>query len=208
MRPAIALAIVLLHLLLAGLLVMRAAPRLRDAGREDRRATVRLIPFEAAPAPPEPPPAPARRRKDDLPARLAAPRPAPITPPARTPEELPSRPAAQNTISATADAATPAPAASAPAPAIVIPSQGLARSTRRHPASDDPRANRALESPGDRFARTLGTDERIVEEWRGEGRHRVRQGTSCVDVKVARDAQLDPFNQSYRPAPRLVEGCR
>lgn len=201
-RPAFALAIVSLHVLLAIVLVMRPAPRLRESSPPARWTTVRLLPPAKVRAEPEPQP----RMKDE---RLSRPirTPAPITLPAPpSPTEAPPTSTVPNTVGASAEVAAPA-ASAVPSPAIVIPSQGLARGTSRHPAMDDPRANRALESPGDRFARTLGTDDRIVEEWRGEGRHRVRQGTSCVDVKVARDAQLDPYNQNYRPTPRLVGQC-
>jgi hypothetical protein len=200
---AIALAIVLLHVLLAGLLLMRAPPRTREPARQDRWTTVRLIAPAPVPAAVDAPRPPATRPKGERTPRTAPLRPAPITLPAPLP------PAAQGHSGAPVDVAAPpvAAASAPPAPPIVIPSQGLARGTSRHPALDDPRANHAAESPGERFARTLGTDDRLVEEWRGEGRHRVRQGTSCVDVKVARDAQLDPYNQNYRPAPRLVERC-
>lgn len=204
-RPAFALAIVLLHLLLAGALLMRAAPRMREPVREERWTAVRALPPPTAVAPPQAPATPVRRAERDPDRKPPAPprQPAPITLP------MPAATGEPDTAgAAVAAAAAPASAASAPGVApLVIPSQGLARGTRRHPALDDARANRPLESPGERFARTLGTDDRIVEEQRGEGRHRVRQGTSCVDVKVGRDAQLDPFNQSYRPTPRLAGPC-
>lgn len=206
-RRAIAIIIVLLHLLLLALLAMRPAPRARDTLRALRWATVRLVP-PPAPAVTDPPrdapaperPAHAARRTQPSPAAT----PATITLPDADRSAL-AEPLAATGRPAPAAAAS---AASAPAPGpIVIPSRGLARSTSRPAALDDPRANRALESPGERFARELGTDDRRVEEARGEGRVRLRKGTSCVDVKVARDAQLDPFNQSYRPAPRLAQPC-
>lgn len=199
----VALGIGLLHALLIGGWLTRPAPRLREVPPSPRLATLRLV---RAPAPPAPAAAPvsgeaaagARRP------RPTARRPAPMALPRA--ESVP----AAGTISPrldTAVAEAPAAGASAPAPAIEIPTRGLARGTLHPPALDDPRANRAPESPTERFARAIGSDERLVEERRGEGRHRVRQGTRCLDVKVARDAEIDPYNQNYRPATRLVGDC-
>ena len=58
------------------------------------------------------------------------------------------------------------------------------------------------------MAATIGTDERLVEEDRGPGRLRVRQGTGCVDVRDSRVGLVDPFSQSMRPPPKLAESCK
>ena len=58
------------------------------------------------------------------------------------------------------------------------------------------------------MAATLGTDDRLIEEERGPGRIRVRQGTACVDVRDSRIGLVDPFSQSIRPPPKLAESCK
>jgi hypothetical protein len=64
------------------------------------------------------------------------------------------------------------------------------------------------QSPEARLARALdpGT-ARSEQRLAGEGRTRVRIGRDCLDVKDARSAQLDPFNQSQQNTPRLVSDC-
>ena len=74
-------------------------------------------------------------------------------------------------------------------------------------ATTDPRSNSARKSFGDVLAGTLGSDDRWTEEHRGDGRLRVRKGARCVDVRPARGAELNPFDQSVRPTARLVEAC-
>ncbi len=77
----------------------------------------------------------------------------------------------------------------------------------RDQALTDPRANRALTTREGRLAQSLGTDDTIQEESRGDGRRRIRQGRDCVDLRPQRAAELDPFNTAVRPAPMLAEGC-
>ena len=74
-------------------------------------------------------------------------------------------------------------------------------------ATTDPRSNSARKSFGDVLAGKLGSDDRWIEESRGDGRLRVRKGASCVDVRPARGAELNPFDQSVRPTARLAEAC-
>lgn len=74
-------------------------------------------------------------------------------------------------------------------------------------ATTDPRSNSARKSFGDVLAGKLGSDDRWIEEARGDGHLRVRKGASCVDVRPARGAELNPFDQSVRPTARLVEAC-
>ena len=75
-------------------------------------------------------------------------------------------------------------------------------------ATNDPRSNSERKSFGDVLAGALGSDDKLIEEARGDGRLRVRKGASCVDVRPARGAELNPFEQSVRPIPRLVEACK
>ena len=74
-------------------------------------------------------------------------------------------------------------------------------------ATTDPRSNSAHKGFGDVLAGRLGSDDRWIEEARGDGRLRVRKGASCVDVRPARGAELNPFDQSVRPTARLAEAC-
>ena len=74
-------------------------------------------------------------------------------------------------------------------------------------ATNDPRSNSARKSFGDVLAGALGSDDRLIEDARGDGRLRVRKGARCVDVRPARGAELNPFEQSVRPIPSLVEAC-
>lgn len=75
-------------------------------------------------------------------------------------------------------------------------------------ATADPRSNSARKSFDEVLAGRLGNDDRWAEEHRGDGRLRVRKGASCVDVQPARGVELNPFDQSVRPIPRLVETCQ
>jgi hypothetical protein len=77
----------------------------------------------------------------------------------------------------------------------------------RNPALSDPRANTVRLGLGERMARTIGSDERLLEEARGDGRRRVRQGTTCLDVHPSRAGVIDPIGQSERPNPALVGAC-
>jgi len=146
------------------------------------------------------------------------PRPAPIAAPAPT-----RRPAVQRAPNEpeTARQTTPAaPAVSAFEPIIVAPQTqrplelalpqrpaASAPASIRDQALRDERSNSPRATPSERFAQNLGSDETLIEEARGEGRIRVRQGRTCLDVHVARNAELDPFNMSYRPTPKIVDDC-
>lgn len=58
----------------------------------------------------------------------------------------------------------------------------------------------------ERLAQALGTDTRRQEFQRGETR-RFQQGRTCVDAAPAREAQLNPFNQSVSATPRQIRPC-
>ncbi len=79
----------------------------------------------------------------------------------------------------------------------------------RDQAMRDPRANTQRLTPAERFAQALGgSDERLTEENQGNGRIIVRKGRDCYDVRVARNAELDPYSQSTRPTGKVVMSCR
>lgn len=50
-------------------------------------------------------------------------------------------------------------------------------------------------------------DGPLREEALGNGRLRLRQGRRCVELRDARMAQIDPFNQSVSPLPKQAEDC-
>ena len=173
------------------------------------RMAVRVLPAAAAPpAPaqtlpiaspiPTAPPAPKKRARTfdtDLPARAAVPdasqgitQPAPPLAPTDAPRDI----AAPR--GAALDLRLPRAASGAQLPSAQ--------------ATNDPRSNSERKSVGDVLAGALGSDDRLIEEARGDGRLRVRKGASCVDVRPARGAELNPFEQSVRPIPRLVEACK
>ena len=71
----------------------------------------------------------------------------------------------------------------------------------------DPRSNDRRASMGDVIARRIGADDRRREEVRADGSVRIRQGTSCLDARASRAAELDPFRGAERPAPRQISQC-
>lgn len=77
----------------------------------------------------------------------------------------------------------------------------------RHPAIDDPRANTLRAAPGERMAATLGSDTRVVVEEFGNGRRRIRQGTSCTIVQPTRMKELFAFDDAAQRAPSLSGRC-
>lgn len=117
---------------------------------------------------------------------------------------------------AAAASAMPAQAsASAPAPLnLQLPGtaaeRALAAQNAKHPAwaaSQDPRSNSQRQDMGERMAQALGSDPSRVETITGDGKRRVRQGSTCVDMAEARIARLDPFNQGIMPTPALNKLC-
>jgi hypothetical protein len=112
-----------------------------------------------------------------------------------------------------ADAATAAASGSAQRPLDLRwrggpTSAGVAQGPRWPAApalAHDPPTGQSAEA---RLARALdpGT-ARSEQRLAGEGRTRVRIGRDCLDVKDARSAQLDPFNQSQQQTARLVSDC-
>ena len=92
---------------------------------------------------------------------------------------------------------------------LALPSQAASSADRsRNPALSDPRANTQRPDYATRMAATLGTDESLREESFGNGQHRFRQGTHCVETADSRIGQIDPFSATMRPSPQLVHECR
>ena len=71
---------------------------------------------------------------------------------------------------------------------------------------DDPRSNTPRASVESRIAAMSGPDR-----WQAEPmdatRTRWRRNGKCIEVHVARNAQIDPFNQSFSPTPKAVKDC-
>lgn len=111
------------------------------------------------------------------------------------------RPADHNR-SATA-AALPDPPASAPLdlrlPGRTPAQRGLAEAAR------DAHQPRPLDH-GQRLARDLGTDTRLVESVTDQGRRYV-SGRSCIELRSSQASRLDPFNASTEPSPKLAGRC-
>ena len=82
----------------------------------------------------------------------------------------------------------------------------------RTPAQRGPAeaARDAHQSPaldhGQRLARDLGTDTRLVETVTDQGRRYV-SGRSCIELRSSQASHLDPFNASTQPSPKLASRC-
>jgi len=107
---------------------------------------------------------------------------------------------------AAADAARPAPLNLA-LPSAVPPAPAASQPWR-NPALADPRANTQRADYAARMADTLGTDTTLREQQLSNGTVRLRQGTQCVEVSESRIGNIDPFNNSMRPTPRVTHPCR
>lgn len=59
----------------------------------------------------------------------------------------------------------------------------------------------------ERLAQALGTDTTLYEEVLQGNVRRFRSGRGCVETRPTHVAQLDPFNESVRPTPRLAAPC-
>lgn len=71
---------------------------------------------------------------------------------------------------------------------------------------NDPRSNTTRPSVESRIAALNGPDR-----WQAEPmdatRTRWRRNGECIEVHVARNAQIDPYNQSFSPTPEAVKDC-
>lgn len=152
------------------------------------------------------------------PAAPAVPAPA-LQPPARAATarvreaEAITLPAAEAAPPLEAPAPPPAPAQAAasepPRPLdLRLPRRTPGITAQRNPALDDPRANTLRPATVDsRIAAALGGVDGIVEERLADGLMRFRRGNACVLVWPSRAERIDPFNSSFSPKLRGVEGC-
>lgn len=191
------------HLLALLLISQALRPRERaSTPTPPRPLWLRLLPDEPArPGAEAPRPLPTRpaATAGPVPARPAHPQPAAA---AAIPEAI-TLPAAE----APATANAPEPPASAPLDLRPPPALRHAPPPPAALARDDPRANTSRIGSEDRMARTLGTDLTLRESVTPDGTRYFRRGRDCVVARPAREGQLNPFNQSTRPTPRLVEKC-
>ena len=223
-RSALGLAVVALHGALAwSLLTLLPGPRPLSAGQ---RAPLITWLGQAMPSL-------AAQRKSATagaaqPSPAAAQRLAPVAGPARMPARMPARIQAFEAMAGAgpavglaaeaepgpAGAGQPAATAAAPAAAASQAAPPLNLTLPRQRPTDTPPAAWARQAAGQaaaadrdvRLARALGTDTGLHETVRGESR-RFQQGRACVDLAPAREAQLNPFNQSNSATPRLAKPC-
>jgi hypothetical protein len=170
-----------------------------------------------------PQPAPAAERSP-----LASPRRTAPAPTARLPvrpalqHQPPAAPGEPQSITLPLDAATPTPtpsraaeAASPPgsAPAalnLTLPRGATAAWRQRGPALDDARANtRAPGNMATLIAQALGGDPHgaISEEHLADGSVRFKRASQCVIARPNQAQNIDPFNGSVLPKPRLLDRC-
>jgi hypothetical protein len=69
---------------------------------------------------------------------------------------------------------------------------------------NDPRANSAPSTVETRVAAAAGKSA-LKEERLDATRTRIRRDGRCVEVHVARNAQLDPWNQNHSPTAKSVK---
>ena len=210
-------AVALLHLLLWVVLTQRPLQTMRPQVLQ--RVTLRLLPELARAESPRPaPPAvpvplmprlPPLPRVSPLPrvtADIPAAQPRPVAPPRTADPEPATQAPGPQPITVPVE---PPQAAASQSPLDLLWRRPAHRATEsaRNAALADPRANTARATPAERTARTLGSDTRLTEEARADGTVRVRQGSTCVDLKTARASQLFPFEAGAQRAPRFVESC-
>lgn len=218
------LAVVAAHLVLLLAALQATVPTRRG---EPNPAAERPALWWLWPVTPAARPAPVAEPSRPLPTRTPAPR-LPPTAAARTamPAAPPREPAvvdrtpasdaapADRSAAITPSTTGPAPPANGAGPALRPAPLQLAL-PRRPPASEPPPAAWATQDPrvatprsaGDRFAATLGTDLTLKVQPLNGGGQRFQQGTGCVEVRPAREAQINPFDRSAQALPRQVTGC-
>jgi hypothetical protein len=194
-RAVLAAAVLLLHLLLWWAWPRNAAPQ--RGGPSDAMAqaplSVRLLPPRPTPAPP--------------PAAGVA--PAPVR--SATPRALPMKPsrALSSGVAPAAPSAVVAAPAAASAPRdldlAVPPALAAPRSpSLREQWLNDPRSNTPRATVESRIAAVSGPD-RWEAEPMDATRTRWRRNGKCIEVHISRNAQIDPYNQSFSPTPKLVK---
>jgi hypothetical protein len=163
----------------------------------DRRPPPELVSRDPTPVRPQTRPARA----------VTPPRPAPGEPQAIT---LPA-PAAEAPREAqrTTETASP-PAAPPTALNFALPRAASAAWRQRSPALDDARANtRVAVNLATLVDQALGGDPNgpIREEPLADGSVRFRRGSQCVVARPNKAQNIDPFNGSVLPKPRLLDPC-
>ncbi len=205
------LLVLLLHALLLTALWLHRPAR-HDAPRERTVTALRLIaPRPSPPAPPPPPePMPRLPRVDDT--RYPPPR-----------EPLPSAPEAEPSRNAPSEIATltepikpikPAEPGRSTLRLSLPPGYTASAAAARNPALSDPRSNTARMTLEDRIADATGGAGAWIEESssdnraqavgaQGDRRTVFRRGDTCVESFKSRTADVDPFNASMLPTPRM-----
>jgi hypothetical protein len=165
------------------------------------RVAVRLIPL-SAPVRPQPPAVPAPRTTNPVsnnPRRTPPIAPAPVQ--VAPPESVgtPGMASGGITFAPEAPASQPRPLDLTVRRGSPVPPEA------RNPALQDPRANTARTTPEQRMSAAFDTRE--IEESLGDGRRRIRQGSSCVIVTPSRAAQINPLDEQSARTPSLVSAC-
>ena len=131
------------------------------------------------------------------------------TPPARLNRSPPPKHEAAGPQAPQAITVGVEPAASAalpPALDLSVPRAAAAPTQRtiKDQVRGDPRANTPRASVESRIAALNGPD-RWEAEPMDATRTRWRRNGQCIEVHVARNAQIDPYNQSFSPTPKAVK---
>jgi hypothetical protein len=151
---------------------------------------------------------PAPVREPSPPATLAQ---EPARPPPRSATPVPVRRAETAAgITAAPMAEAPPEAASAPhAAALSLPGAAMTpprAQSMRDQMLNDPRSNSPRATVESRIAALNGPDHWEVEPMDAT-RSRWRRNGRCIEVHEARNAQIDPYNQTFSPTPKAVKPC-
>jgi hypothetical protein len=166
------------------------------------RVSVRLIPTTPALVRPQPPADPTPRTAKPVSAiRPNRPRPVDPAPPQDVPTVAADTPGNPSGITFAPEAP-----ASQPRPLDLTVRRGsVVAPDSRNQALQDPRSNTPRTTPEQRMSAAF--DTRVIEESLGDGRRRIRQGSSCVIVTPSRAAQINPFDDRSARTPSLVSPC-
>jgi hypothetical protein len=192
-RAALAAVVLLLHLLLwwawPGSAVLQRG--MRPDAVAQAPLSVRLLMPQLAPAPAAAPEATAAPERAVAPRAPARPSPAPA---------IGVAPAAPS-VAAPAQAAASAPRGLD----LALPPAGASprAPSMREQWQSDPRSNTPRATVESRIAALNGPD-RWEAEPMDATRTRWRRDGKCIEVHVARNAQIDPYNQSFSPTPKAV----
>jgi hypothetical protein len=93
---------------------------------------------------------------------------------------------------------------------LALPRAASSAWRQRSPALDDARANtRTRPTMAALIDAALGGDVNgpISEEHLADGSVRFQRGSQCVIARPNRAQNLDPYNSSFLPKPRLIDKC-